>query len=210
LILMKIIKDKPLGEIRLISTKVRKITDTGKPFCLEMTTHNAVYHIATDKEQDLIEWIDVIDRLKENIFTKGGMEDDHPSPVSSPSPLEKHSSNANLSNDDKDKKNISSINLVKKKFQTLNRPNKKDDFVISVASSPAIITSPSPSLTSPTIAPSDNNEPPKSKKESVIFEIINTERDYVNDLDIILNVSYRLLCFFLIMIVIIFSTLKSL
>ena len=200
---------KALGEIRLISTKVRKIAATdNKPFCLEMTTSNAVYHIATDKENDLLEWIDVIDKIKENIFTKGEEEvvndnannnhsNSNGNSAITSSSLSSSSSSlpSSQSLDDKEKKK--SINILQKKFATLNRVSKREENIqISVISTSPLASSTSsannnenehghsgaPSVPKPEISPAERM---KSKKESVIHEIISTERDYVNDLEII-------------------------
>ena len=151
---------------------------------MEMTTSNAVYHIATDKESDLHEWIEVIENIKEQIFVKGDEEGNKDASTPSDNTV-----NPPL---DKDRKNLS-INLMKKKFATLNKPKKSSEEHMTIHALPSFNT---PAPPSPVVDDTPKVEIPlaermKAKKASVLQEIVNTERDYVADLEIIIDV-----CFF--------------
>jgi len=63
---------KPLGEINLVVTQIMRI-NAGKDYkyVFKMTSYDREYHIATETEEDLLQWINMINRVKEHIFEHG-------------------------------------------------------------------------------------------------------------------------------------------
>lgn len=112
---------KPLGEIPIVSSKVKfmAVSPIDKPFCFELLTVGCIYHIATDTEQDMIEWSDLIESVKYQIFQSG--EDNIVTEISSPT-------DADIARKEKSKLTRPAKKHIINTFNTLRAP-KRNSFL---------------------------------------------------------------------------------
>lgn len=199
-------KEKPLGEIKLTTAKIRiltpddlKLFDYAKPFSFELRTLEDTYYLAVNTETELSEWVDALDS-RNNIAINAHP---HPHSLGAIANSAQVISSGNLNNSD-DKRSSSSSSSssnssktsVIKSFYSKNTKTKKSTGFEIVRDDVQRDQSPLPDLLAdPNIV--------KDKKKSIIMEIISTERDYVNDLNIVMTVCFSFLLSPLLIIVII-------
>ena len=165
-----------MGEIDLQSTKVRKIRaeddvhlKDNRKWCMEFQIFSngkeTIYHIATESEQELNEWMQHLEPITMNNQATGSTITAPPRPP----PKKK----------------------TKIGFATL-KPKKQNINSVEIGSPSPAYTKPDSSSnmngnSSPGsgVSVSSSDTPPSTPSSSILHEIIETEKDYVNDLRIV-------------------------
>lgn len=72
---------KPLGDFDLVITQVKRLDDNvsgsrikdaaSYKYVFQLSTFGSEYHIATESEEELLQWLNMINRVKEHIFSNG-------------------------------------------------------------------------------------------------------------------------------------------
>ena len=72
---------KPLGEFDLVVTQVKRLDESDTTtrikdantykYVFQLSTFNSEYHIATETEEELLQWLNMINRVKTHIFSNG-------------------------------------------------------------------------------------------------------------------------------------------
>ena len=65
---------KSLGGFDLVTTNVKRLTikdSSSHKYVFELSTFGSEYHIATETEEELLQWLNMISRVKDHIFSNG-------------------------------------------------------------------------------------------------------------------------------------------
>jgi hypothetical protein len=138
---------KALGELNLVTSQIKRLENSkgNRKYSFEVYTHPTVYHISVETEEELAQWLNMMERVRHHIFIYGLKIDD-----------------TNEAKKPKSKGLLTSMlrpgGSKKDSVDVLNAPGGSGRSIASYG---------------------------KSGKDTVIQEILVTERDYVVDLHVI-------------------------